>query len=111
MVLVQCVISDLASAEAIQSQYDTNNLNYMLNPVQSFTADDRRTLYTPYGFYGMPVNQYLDSNSYGEFQHQHQHQQPYYQLEQQEQQQQQAKVKKDIREANSGNALILDDIR
>lgn len=100
---VQCDIGAAAAgpdavsaAAAIQSQYDANHMNYVQSPVQAFALDDRRPLHAPYGFYGMPINQYLDGNSL---------QQPH------EQHQQQAKVKKDIQGVNSGNSLILDDIR
>lgn len=69
-----------------------NNVNYVLNPDQSFTGGSRPALYTPYGFYGPPVNHPMDIHSTFR-------------------DQQQMKVKKDINGANSGGSLLLDDIR
>lgn len=141
MALVQCEIgnglamdgssgSSNVATNALHNPYDTNAMSYVLNgigggsggssaTIQSFTADDRRPLlYTPYGFYGGAVNQYLASNGNDVLYHQQQHQQQQQQSSQQQQQsvqekeqQQQAKVKKDIKEVDSGNTLILDDIR
>lgn len=96
----------------IESQLNTNNINYVQNPVQPFTTEDRRAQHTPYGFYyGAPVNHYHHmDNLYGDQQQQFQ-QSLYFSQSQQPQQQQQMKVKKNIREANTGNSLVLDDIR
>lgn len=95
----------------LESQLDSYNINYVANPVQSFTIDDRRAQHTPYGFYyGLPVShyQYMDNlySDQQQFQLSQHLQQP-----QQAPKQQQMKVKKDIREVNSGNSLVLDDIR
>lgn len=96
----------LVCGNIASSQYDVNAVNYVVGPVQSFAVDDGRTVHTPHGFYGMPVNQYLD----GGFQQQQQQQLPSSSPSSQPHEQQ-AKVKKDIKEVNSGNALLLDDIR
>lgn len=89
LVAVQCEL------DATPSQFiPNNNVNYGPNPDQSFTTEDRPTLYTPYGFYGPPVNHPMDSYSYGTIGDQ-----------------QQMKVKKDINGANAGGSLVLDGIR
>lgn len=81
---VKCELS------AIPNHFEqTNNVNYALNPDQSFTNEDKRTLYPAYGFYGSPVNHFSDNYEPA----------------------QQTKVKKDVNWAGQGDARALDDIR
>lgn len=101
MAAVQCDIDMGNTATSYPSQFHppNNNVNYVLNPDQSFTnMEDRQTLHTPYGFYGMPLlNQPLN------------HQPPFDDVTIEEQQQ--MKVKKDINRGNVERSLVLDDIR